>query len=356
MVAVFFASCGSSLSQRSFLFFILFLLHFQYCLCFAFDRVQLQTIRIPINNNNINNHMQRHNRYLAGKQRQTRVASTGSSNEVLESEAFSSMRICYQSAAASAFVDGITFNWSSRNWETLVPVDLLGTVWKVGIALSLYRMLPLYQIYIKKIDEETSFQPVYYICKTMARLWLETTWVLAFGCFVDLVGLFRDASSWVEFFAILIAGGGCFSRVADRDTEVVASEDDLQGSAAAAQQMGLVTARNMAYCTGALLVRASIIPLSAFYETTWRGRIEQISNLPTPVVTGALLWQLRKSFLTVLAGVTSLDLQPEAKDELFEAQRSFYSKVASTFKGEAIFKLGFFLAQIVITFTKARKL
>jgi hypothetical protein len=141
--------------------------------------------------------------------------------------------------------------------------------------------------------------------------------VIAFGCFVDLVGIFQDEFSWVGFFAILIAGGGCLSRVSDRETEELASVDDLQGSAAGARQMGLVTARNMAYCTGALLVRASIIPLSAFYQTTRLGQIKQILDLPTPVVTGTLLWQLRKSFLAVLVGVTSLDLQPEVKNELF---------------------------------------
>jgi hypothetical protein len=298
-----------------------------------------------------------HNRCLTAKQRKPRVASTGSSDEVLESEALSSIRICYQSAAASAFVDGIIFNWSSlrdgRSWETLVPVDLLGTVWKVGIAASLYRMLTFYQIHLKKREEETCFQPIYFICKTMARLWLEATWVLAFACLTDLVGFFQDAFSWVGFFAILIAGGGCLSRVSDRETEELASVDDLQGSAAGARQMGLVTARNMAYCTGALLLRASIIPFSAFYQTTWRGQIKQILDLPTPVVTGALLWQLRKSFLAVLVGFTSHDLQLEVKNELFRAQSSFYSTVASTFKGEAIFKLGFFLVQIAL---KARNL
>jgi hypothetical protein len=294
------------------------------------------------------------NRYLAGKQRQSRVANTGSSDDVFESEAISSIRICYQSAAASVFVDGITFNWFSlrqgRNWETLAPVDLLGTVWKVGIAASLYRMLTIYQNQIRKKEEEAPFQPIYHICKTMARLWLETTWVLAFGCFVDLVGLFKDEFSWVGSFAILIAGGGLLSRVSYRQrNEELPSVDDLEGSAAAARQMGLVTARNMAYCTGALLLRASIIPLTVFYQTTWQGRIKKIIDLPTPVVTGALLWQLRKSFLAVLVGATSLDLQPGVKNELFKAQRSFYSNVAYTFKSEATFKLGFFLVQIAVT-------
>ena len=68
------------------------------------------------------------------------------------------------------------------------------------------------------------------------------------------------------------------------------------------------------------------------------------------------MWQLRKSFLAALLGATSLDLKPEVKKELFEAQRSFYSNVAATFKAEAIFKLGFFLVQIALTNAKARKL
>jgi hypothetical protein len=151
-------------------------------------------------------------------------------------------------------------------------------------------------------------------------------------------------------------GGLCFHRVSDRETGELATVDDLQGAAAAARQMGLVTARNMAYCTGALLGRASIIPLSALYQTTWRDRTMQILGLPSLVVTGALLWQLRKSFLAALVGATSLDLQPEVKKKLFEAQRSFYSNVAATFKSEAMFKLGFFLVQIAVTNMKARKL
>jgi hypothetical protein len=128
MVVLFFVSNSSSLLR--WLFFCIMCLHFQHCLCFSFDRVRLRAIRLPINNSNSNsnNHMNPtiRIRYLTGKQRKPRGASTGSSDEVLESEALSSVRICYQSAAASAFVDGITFNWSSlrqgRNWETLVPV------------------------------------------------------------------------------------------------------------------------------------------------------------------------------------------------------------------------------------------
>jgi hypothetical protein len=357
MMAVLFNSRGCSLLRRLLLVCILCPFHFQDSHCFSVDIFQR-----TINNSNINTrmHFLVHNRCFVGKRRQPRVASTGSSDDVLESEALSSMQRCYQSAAASAFIDGITVNWSSlrqgRNLETSLAADLLGTVWKVGLAASLYRVFTIYQKFINKKEEETFFQPLYYICRTMSRLWREATWVLAFGCLADLVGLFQDTSLWVGVFAILIAGGGCFRRVTDRETEVLATVDDLQSSAAAARRMGRVAARNMAYCTGALIVRASIIPLSAFYQTTWRGRIKQILGLPTPVVTGALLWQLRKSFQAALVGATSLGLQPEVKNELFTAQRSFYSKLASTFKSEAIFKLGFFLVQIVTTFMNARKI
>jgi hypothetical protein len=362
MVAVIFVSRGSSILRRSLLFFLLCLFHFQYCFCFSFDGVQLRTIRlrIDISNIHINNriHFLVHSRYLSGKQRQPRARSIESSDEVLGREALSSIRVCCQTAAAAAVIDGITFNYSSlqqgRNWNTLV--GLFGTVWKAGIAVSLYRVFTIYQKTIKKKEAETLFQPIYYLCKTMARLWLEASWFLTFGSFVDLVGLFQNDFYWGGFFAILISGGLCFQRVFDRETEEIARVDDLEGAAAAARQMGVLTARNMAYCTGALLGRASIIPLSALYQTTWRDRIMQILGLPTPVVTGALLWQLRKTFLAALVGATSLDLEPEVKKQLFEAQRSFYSNVASIFKSEATFKLGFFLVQIAVTYTQARKL
>jgi hypothetical protein len=323
----------------------------------------LRATRLPINNSNINiNNLVVpflvHGRYLPRKQRQLHARSIESSDDVLGREALSSIRVCCQTAAAAAVIDGITLNWSSlhqgRSWKTLV--GLLGTFWKVGIAASLYRVFTIYQKYIKKKEEETLFQPIYFLCKTMARLWLEASWFLAFGCFVDLVGLFQEDFTRATFLAILIAGGLCLQRVSYRKTEkLTSSVDDLEGAAAAARQMGLVTARNMAYCTGALLVRASIIPLSALYQTTWRDRIRQLLGLPSLVVTGALLWQLRKSFLTALLGATSLDLKPEVKKELFEAQRSFYSNVSATFKSEAIFKLGFFLVQIAVTNVAARK-
>jgi hypothetical protein len=363
MVAVFFVSRGSSLMRRLILYFLLGLFQFEYCLCFSFDRAQLRTIHPPMNksNININNRMPFlvHSRYLPKKQIQPHARSIESSDDVLGMEALSSIRVCCQTAAAAAVIDGITLNWSSlyqgRSWKTLVV--LLGTLWKVGIAASLYRVFSIYQKYIKKKEEETLFQPIYFLCKTMARLWLEASWFFAFGCFVDLVELFQEEILWGVPFAILINGGLCFQRVSNRETEeLTSSVDDLEGAAAVALQMGLVTARNMAYCTGALLLRATIIPLSALYQTTWRDRIRQILCLPSLVVTGALLWQLRKSFLTALLGATSLDLKPEVKKELFEAQRSFYSNVAATFKAEAIFKLGFFLVQTAVTNVKARKL
>jgi hypothetical protein len=298
-----------------------------------------------------------HSRHLGGNRRQPRARGVDSSDDVLGKEALSSIRVCCQTAAVAAVIDGITFNWSSlyqlRDWKTLV--GLLGTVWKVGIAASLYGVFTIYQKCIKKKEEETLLQPIYYLCKTMARLWLEASWFLTFGCFVDLVGIFQDRFYWRSFVAILIVGGLCFQRVFDRQTEELASVDDLEGAAAAARQMGLLTARNQAYCAGALIVRASIIPLSAFYQTTRLGRIKQILDLPSPLVTGALLWQLRKSFLAALVGATSLDLQPEMKKGLFEAQRKFYSNVAFLFKSEATAKLGFFLVQIAVTYMKARK-
>jgi hypothetical protein len=360
MVAVFFVSRGSSLLRRSLLFFILRLFQFQYSHCFSFDSVQFRAIRPQINKSNINSnnrmHFLVHSRHLDGNQRQPRARCVDSSDDVLGKEALSSIRVCCQTAAVAAVIDGITFNWSClcqrRDWKTLV--GFLGTVWKVGIAASLYRVFTIYQKCIKKKEEETLLQPIYYLCKTMARLWLEASWFLTFGCFVDLVGIFQDEFHWRSFFAILIVGGLCFQRVSDRETEELASVDDLEGAAAAARQMGLLTARNMAYCTGALLGRACIIPLSTLYQTTRLGRIKQILDLPTPVVTGALLWQLRKSFLAALVGATSLDLQLEMKKDLFEAQRSFYSNVAFLFKSEAAAKLGFFLVPIAVTYMKAR--
>jgi hypothetical protein len=352
MAAMFFVSGGSSLMRRLILYFLLSLIHFQFCLCFSFDRAQSRTIHLPINGSkiNINNRIPP---FIV------HARSIESSDDFLGREALSSIRVCCQTAAAAAVIDGITLNWSSlrqgRSWKTLV--GLLGTFWKVGIAASLYRVFTIYQKYIKKKEEETLFQPIYFLCKTMARLWLEASWFLAFGCFVDLVDFFEEDFSWAISFAILIPVGLCFQRVSNLETEELAgSVDESEGAAAAARQMGLVTARNMAYCTSALLVRASIIPLSALYQPTWRDRTRQILGLPSLVVTGALLWQLRKSFLTALLGATSLDLKPEVKKELFEAQISFYSNVAATFESEAIFKLGFFLVQIAVTNVKARKL
>jgi hypothetical protein len=346
---------GSSLLRRSFLYFLLSQLHFPRCLCFSFDRAQSGTIRLPINNRNIkinNNRTPFHvrGRYLPRKQRQPHARSIESSDDVLGKEALSSIRVCCQTAAAAAVIDGITLNWSSlhqgRSWRTLV--SFLGTFWKVGIAASLFRVLSIYQKYIRQKEEETLFQPIYFLCKTMARLWLEASSFLAFGSVVDLIGLFQEEFIVGAILSTLIAGGLFFQMVFNRKTEKLTSVENLEGAAAAARQMGLVTARNMAYCTGALLVRASIIPLSALYQTTRRDRIRQILGLPSLVVTGALLWQLRKSFLTALLGATSLDLKPEVKKELFEAQIRFYSDLAATFKSEAIFKLGFFLFQIAV--------
>jgi hypothetical protein len=308
------------------------------------------------NNNNRMNFLVR-SRDHASKQRLPSVEREELKDDALESEALSSIRVCYRTAAASAVIDGITFNWSAlrhgRSWEALN--GLLGTVWKIGLATSLYRAFTIYQTNLKK-QEKDVFLPVYSVCKTMARLWLEATWVLAFGCFVDLVGVFQDKFSYGGSFAIFLLAGWCFKSVSDRETQEFASVHDLEDTAAAARQMGLVTVRNMAYCSGALLARASIIPLSATYQDTWQGLMMQISGLPTPLVTGALLWQLRKSFLAALVAITSRDLQPCVRSDLFRAERSFYTKVAATFKGEATFKVGFFLFQMVVTYMKARKL
>jgi hypothetical protein len=363
MVTVFFLFRDSSLLRRSFLYLFLSQLYFHNCLCFSFDHAQSHTIRLPINNGNVKIHNRKpflvRGRCLPRKQRQPHARSVESSDDILGKEALSSIRVCCQTAAAAAVIDGITLNWSSlnqgRSWRTLV--SLLGTFWKVGIAASLYRVFYIYQKYIRQKEEETLFQPIYFLCKTMARLWLEASTFLAFGSLVDLIGLFQEEFTVGAELATLIAGGLFYQMVSNRETEkLTISVANLEGAAAAARQMGLVTARNMAYCTGALLVRASIIPLSALYQTTWRDRIRQILGLPSLVVTGALLWQLRKSFLTALLGATSLDLKPEVKKELFEAQIRFYNDLAATFKSEAIFKLGFFLFQIAVTNVTTRKL
>jgi hypothetical protein len=89
-------------------------------------------------------------------------------------------------------------------------VGLLATFWKVGIAASLYRVFTIYQKYINK-RRRNLFQPIYLLCKTMARLWLEATWFLVFGCFVDFIGLSGRSLVGVSLL-IFIAGGLFFQR------------------------------------------------------------------------------------------------------------------------------------------------
>jgi hypothetical protein len=151
---------------------------------------------------------------------------------------------------------------SARDEDWMTLVGLLATFWKVGIAASLYRVFTIYQSISNKKKESCFQQSTFFLCKTMARLWGG----YLVPCFWVLHRYFQDEVSW-GFFAIFL----CRRTFLPEGLES-RNWGSLPGCRrfrrrCGGSQMGLVTARNMAYCTGTLLFRATIIPLSAFYQT-----------------------------------------------------------------------------------------
>jgi hypothetical protein len=189
---------------------------------------------------------------------------------------------------------------------------LLATFWKVGIAASLYRCSTSKKVYQTKRKKKK-------LCFSQSTFFARPWRVSGLRLPGSLLWVFCDLFSgrslgeflWLFYCRRTFLPEGLESRNWGAYQECRRFRRRCGGSPA----MGLVTARNMAYCTGTLLSRNYHTAVS-FLSNDLRDRIRQILGLPSLVVTVLCCGSCANRF-NCFVHATSLDLKPEVKKELW---------------------------------------
>jgi hypothetical protein len=265
---------------------------------------------------------------------------TSDDHESKQSKAIAAIQSCCTVAAVSAVVDSVTL-WMSSDDQSLFALG--SVVWKLGWAFSLYRVSTIHDE--RPVKAEDIHQVIISVCETISPLFRLAAWIIAFGSMGDIVGLFYERIPWIRegFLAALLVSAVAIRVVSARETKALTvAGANVDKGAAAAQRAGHRAVRNMALCSGALLIRGAVLVPIALSQASWVGQLFQLAGVPTPVATAVLLLTLRRSVLRTIVAATSSSqtkFDPKQRDELNDAQAAFYSKVAGTFRSDIAIKV-----------------
>jgi len=263
-----------------------------------------------------------------------------------QEEAFIAVRACYRMILVSALVDSAAnldawlqlFAAPGFSPESFAAVL---TFWKLGLAGGLKYASDRYKKTGKAVLSRDDDKTVADICRTMAAIWRFTAWVVVAGDTIGIASVYKSRWILLGLVAAIVSGASIARLLHFRETK------RFKSSSGEGRRAGLLATRNMALCAGALLLRGVLSPLSALAnDTTWFLKAIALLSVPAPFVTAGLLLELR-GFLLRAVVVTTSDESSETNEcmsafsSLFDAQKKFYSRLTSTFKSEATFKVIF---------------
>lgn len=258
--------------------------------------------------------------------------------EQARSQAFSKIKSCYISAFVSIAVDvATTMSMSTGIGFNLKASEMLVSAWELGLAFSVYRMSVVYQN-IKDVSDELP-DVVDAVYRIMAKVWRVTAWMLALEAWLDIRRLYVAKGNMIglPFLVTSFSLAFFFRRYSHLQVErlfVGDGKDPSSPQSKMYRQMRIIV-RNMALCTGGLLLHASTMPLLALARPTLDSKLKGFIKLPTTVITAGLLWKLRGALLETFTAALSKGLKGDLQLKLFNAQKAFYGKVAGTFQLEA---------------------
>lgn len=251
----------------------------------------------------------------------------------------SSIESCYKAALFSAGVDVVT-HWISGGRTSRFDrlLELLTVLWKVGFAAGLYQMSAMvFQTFSEEVTLKNLNLLIDSLYKIMAGLWRRTAWIIMLHCTVDMYRLFRDRIPWIHqaYIAFIVTASVVFRAISAQETAVFSAKNGEDSDQVVKMRISL---RNMALCAAALLIRATTIPFIALSNDKKPAKVLGFLDLPQPIITAGLLWKLRHAQIDGYVAAVTNEMNPEIRSHLFQAQMSFYSKVACTLTTEATVK------------------
>ena len=264
--------------------------------------------------------------------------------EESKKKARAAVQKCYRFIFLSAIVDVLTLQWTFKPSPSIgqdrILLEALSVFWKIAFAYGLRVSASISVVLLRNDASSDDISSIIdHLYRIMAPLWRHSAWMLTLTSAFDLLPILKHAH-WLPSALIALVVPAVFwvrTQSAWEASALAGRNDKKQVDKLKIR----ITVGSMAACTAVLLMRGCfVIPLVIASKATWRERMISLPNLPTPLVTAGLLWQLRAALLSV--GTLTLDLGTIPEDEmsrLYRAQAEFYSKVASTFASEGIGKV-----------------
>jgi hypothetical protein len=240
------------------------------------------------------------------------------------------IQACYEAAALSAVVDGVTSCLTLRKSPTIEPAfALLKTFWKLGLVVGLWSAENVYR---SADPKKPASEALVSIFRIMSRLWRRSTWIVALGSTLDVATAFQRDRPW-RMAVVTVVGGFALREVSAKETKEFQKDDDP------ARRVGLNAVQTMAVCTGSLVLRGIVDVALVIPKPTLLSKLLQAAGTQTPFLMARQLWLLRRAVLKNLVAITSTKRGAlTITEDLLDAQTKFYSNVASTFKADAVLK------------------
>lgn len=303
--------------------------------------------------------------------------------QVSAQDAVQSVKSCIQMTFLSALADSVTFVPSlllvvsslapaalTTNDDSLLTcLEVTFTAWKVYFAVQLkhvnQRVAPDGgKSLSKQIESSPEFiQTADLYFTKMGNLWRSSTAVVAVVSLAELYILSRSSSSSRDALLLILLAipavfGMCVTWTLRQTNDHLpllqpSMDDDEKQTALVGNARRMI--RNMGLCVGAILLRACVIPIRAWYMDGGSvKKVNELTSFPTPLGLAVLLLQLRWALWAVATEMQGrVDdvrqrVSTTSKQALFGAQVAFWSHLASVFKTEAIVKVLVFVGTQII--------
>ena len=289
-------------------------------------------------------------------------------------EALQSIKRCYRACFAASFADLLMSIVDDKLWSkwwstsgVITWTDWIDLVdsWNVLIfGLGLRRVSKMYFDSLQDRERRMSEESVLDLMRTMARIWGSCALSLGLVSLSMASSLHHQGELALEISTAYCTGivlsflflgngnirAGCRSTVngalAKEDIDNRSKETQNEG-----REMGYRAYRNQALCAGVFGVLTGIELMKWLINKKDQagivGRIFAIPDVLTHATITTLLFALNKSFLPAYIAATRKNgngakagkgMDDTVYNQLFAAQKGFYSKVGATLKSAAIFR------------------
>eukprot|EP00563_Minutocellus_polymorphus_P019099 CAMPEP_0197717450 /NCGR_PEP_ID=MMETSP1434-20131217/1978_1 /TAXON_ID=265543 /ORGANISM="Minutocellus polymorphus, Strain CCMP3303" /LENGTH=382 /DNA_ID=CAMNT_0043301979 /DNA_START=119 /DNA_END=1267 /DNA_ORIENTATION=- len=290
-------------------------------------------------------------------------------SDKIATEALQSIKFCYRACFAAFLADAFVSIIDDKLWAKWFGggggitwtdwVDLLDTLNVLIFGLGLRRVSQLYFATLQDRDRRMSEESVLDLMRTMSKIWRSCALSLGLVSLSMATSLHQQGgvalrigagSFVVVVLAVLALGNGIIRHYCSTKIKALTVPGDNTSSRSEARELGYRAYRNQALCAGVFAIMSAIEFIKWVANKAEAGIVGRVFAIPdflTPAAITTLLFALNKSFLPAFvvatrAGVGAVregDIDDEIYDQLFTAQKDFYTKIGATLESAAIFRV-----------------